>query len=127
MFKNLQFNIRNFLAIVIVCSITGIIILGHYKAIPAQNKALIEGAVQQYIIVGFGVVVAFFFVASKNEVDQQKHERVMKEVAAGVDTQTLTDIMKTKLKALGYTDDDIAAMDYNSATDVIANNTQKPA
>lgn len=125
MFKNLQFNIRNFLAIVVVCSITGIIILGHYKPIPPENKALIEGAVQQYIIVGFGVVIAFFFVSSKDTVDQQKHERVMKEVTAGVDTQTLTDIMKTKLRALGYTDADIDAMDYNTATTLISNNTQK--
>src|SRR3972149_6010983 len=76
-------NIRNLLAVVVVFSITGIIILGHYKAIPEVNKELISGAVNQYLVVGFAVVIAYFFVASKNDSDWQKHNQqidVLKKV-----------------------------------------------
>lgn len=68
-------NIRNFLALVVVFSITGIIVLGYYKPIPEVNKELISGAVNQYIVVGFAVVIAYFFVASKNDTDWQKHNQ----------------------------------------------------
>lgn len=68
-------NIRNFLALVVVFSITGIIVLGYFKEIPVANKELIAGAVNQYIVVGFAVVIAYFFVASKNDTDWQKHNQ----------------------------------------------------
>lgn len=68
-------NIRNLLAVFVVTSITGIIVLGYYKPIPEVNKELISGAVNQYIVVGFAVVIAYFFVASKNDSDWQKHNQ----------------------------------------------------
>lgn len=68
-------NIRNLIALVVVFSITGIIVLGYFKAIPEVNKELISGAVNQYLVVGFAVVIAYFFVASKNDTDWQKHNQ----------------------------------------------------
>lgn len=76
-FKGINFNIRNTIALIVVMSITSIIILGYFKPIPAANKELIGGAVNQYLVVGFAVVIAYFFVASKGETDRQKHIQAM--------------------------------------------------
>lgn len=80
-FKAIHFNIRNTIALIVVSSITGIIVLGHFKEIPPANKELIGGAVNQYIVIGFGVIIAYFFVASKGETDRQKHIQSMDAVA----------------------------------------------
>jgi hypothetical protein len=79
--KSITFNIRNTIALIVVLSITGIIVLGHFKPIPEQNKDLISGAVNQYLVVGFAVVIAYFFVASKGEADRQKHLQSMDAAA----------------------------------------------
>lgn len=119
--SKINFNIRNVLALVIVLSITGIIILGHFVVIPPENKEFIQNATSQYMTVGFAVVCAFYFVASKDTIETKKHEQEMQRLSL----QVITEDMKKKLLELGYIENEVAEMTFTQAQEIINSNKKK--
>lgn len=118
--SGIKLNIRNTIAIIVVLSITFIIVLGYYKPIPVENKELIGGAVNQYLVIGFGVVIAYFFVSSKADVDKQKFEQTSGKPA-------LESLMKQAKDKSVFMADRIVAVDkikqfYPEVDDAICQN-----
>ena len=79
LFKNLKINIRNVLAMVCIIGVFVLLLVLMYHPIPEGNRETVQRALDQILVVGFAVVISYFFVASKNDTDRQNHEQT-KEV-----------------------------------------------
>jgi hypothetical protein len=73
--NSIKLNIRNLIAIICIAGVLILVGILMYHPVPEANKETVQRAVDQLIVLGFAVVVAYFFVASKNEADRLKHEQ----------------------------------------------------
>lgn len=73
--RGFPINIRNIIALVCIVGVLVLVGILMYHPVPEANKETVQRAVDQLIVLGFAVVVAYFFVASKNEADRLKHEQ----------------------------------------------------
>lgn len=117
------FNIRNVLAVLTLLAYVTIIVLGFFVVVPEQNQKFIERSVDQFMVLGLAAVIMYFFGNSKDGVESQKHKQEMEKLKV---TQAITPEMKDALKLLNYTDDDITALTFQEASDIITNKTPKP-
>jgi len=71
-FQNIgKAEIRNIIAIVYVVMVLGFIYLIAVKAVPVENKDLVN-VLGGVVIGGVGVILSYFFGSSKNETDNKK-------------------------------------------------------
>jgi hypothetical protein len=64
-------DIRNTIAVVWVIACFGMLALLSYHQVPAENKDLVHAAVET-IKLQLTVIISFYFVQSKSEVDKSK-------------------------------------------------------
>ena len=66
-------EIRNIIAVVYVIMVLGFIYLLAIRAVPVENKDLVN-VLGGVVIGGIGVILSYFFGSSKNETDNSKKD-----------------------------------------------------
>lgn len=66
-------DIRTTIALVVVIGIFVILGVLSYHEIPVRNTETVQRAIDQILVLGFGMVIGYYFVASKKDKDSNQN------------------------------------------------------